>query len=256
MSPPSPSQCQPLVDASCWLADTDALRAFADLQGYVFAKALLEPDGIAVVRRIVRAECARLGWVTAGGTPLRATFGARLSGQGHDDPRWLSLQQTLMVRREIQSLAEHPRILATLAAIYAEPPQRHHGDVCRIGLPHSLDLTTPPHQDLYYVNRPVPLWTVWIPLVDCPLDTGPLAIVPKSHRDGVRAHAEADRPGLEMPDDTEWAAGPLEPGDVLMFSGLTVHAALPNRTEDRVRLSLDFRYLPASTPLSGDGEGG
>jgi ectoine hydroxylase-related dioxygenase (phytanoyl-CoA dioxygenase family) len=249
VSSPSTNQCKPLVDASCWRADADALRAFAEAQGYLFVKALLEPDRIAVVRRIVRAECARLGWVTASGTPLCAAPGARLSGQGHDDPHWLSLQQTLMIRREIQRLAEHRHILATLAAIYAEPPQRHRGDVFRIGLPHSSDLTTPPHQDLYYVNRPVALWTVWIPLVECPLDTGPLAVVPKSHRDGVRAHVEVGRPGIEMPDDTEWAASPLEPGDVLMFSGLTVHAALPNTTEDRVRLSLDYRYLPASTPL-------
>ena len=38
----------------------------------------------------------------------------------------------------------------------------------------------------------------------------------------------------------------LRPGDVLFVHGLTIHAARPNVTRCRVRLSVDYRYRPAS----------
>jgi ectoine hydroxylase-related dioxygenase (phytanoyl-CoA dioxygenase family) len=41
-------------------------------------------------------------------------------------------------------------------------------------------------------------------------------------------------------------------GDVLTFHSHTVHRALPNRTADRMRLSADFRYQPASHPVAPD----
>ncbi|MBI2155620.1 MAG: phytanoyl-CoA dioxygenase family protein, partial [Candidatus Rokubacteria bacterium] len=50
--------------------------------------------------------------------------------------------------------------------------------------------------------------------------------------------------GAAVPDDAVWAAGDLACGDVVMFHGLTVHAACENAT-DRLRLSIDFRYRPA-----------
>jgi hypothetical protein len=50
--------------------------------------------------------------------------------------------------------------------------------------------------------------------------------------------------GLEVPADAPWLSADLWPGDVLLFSALTVHCALPNRTADRLRVSVDYRYRP------------
>jgi hypothetical protein len=37
-------------------------------------------------------------------------------------------------------------------------------------------------------------------------------------------------------------------GDALIFPSLTVHQALPNLTQDRLRVSLDNRYQALSQP--------
>jgi ectoine hydroxylase-related dioxygenase (phytanoyl-CoA dioxygenase family) len=56
--------------------------------------------------------------------------------------------------------------------------------------------------------------------------------------------------GTDVPDDTTWAASDLEPGDVVLFSALTVHCALDNATADRLRVSVDFRYRPGPSPVT------
>jgi hypothetical protein len=42
--------------------------------------------------------------------------------------------------------------------------------------------------------------------------------------------------------DATWLSTNFELGDTLFFPALTVHKALPNLTEDRMRISLDNRY--------------
>jgi ectoine hydroxylase-related dioxygenase (phytanoyl-CoA dioxygenase family) len=54
---------------------------------------------------------------------------------------------------------------------------------------------------------------------------------------------------VDVADDAAFAAAPLAAGDAILFNCLTVHRALPNVTPDRVRISVDFRYQPASEPI-------
>jgi ectoine hydroxylase-related dioxygenase (phytanoyl-CoA dioxygenase family) len=90
-----------------------------------------------------------------------------------------------------------------------------------------------------------------MPLVETPLDLGPLAVLPGSHRAGLAAHQGngAGRQGVALADDAQLAASPVSPGDAILFNCLTVHGALPNLTTDRVRLSVDFRYQAASESI-------
>ena len=103
---------------------------------------------------------------------------------------------------------------------------------------------TPPHQDANYLPDPA-LWIAWIPLDDCPLDRGPLAVVPGSHEGGLRPHegATLDEREAESRAGDRWVAAALQPGDALFFSALTLHRSLDNRTE-RLRLSVDLRFAP------------
>jgi len=43
--------------------------------------------------------------------------------------------------------------------------------------------------------------------------------------------------------DPVWHSTNYEAGDALFFPALTIHQALPNYTEDKLRLSLDNRYM-------------
>ncbi|MBI2490695.1 MAG: phytanoyl-CoA dioxygenase family protein, partial [Candidatus Rokubacteria bacterium] len=173
-----------------------------------------------------------------------AARGARVDG--YDDPRMLAFQREVMLLDDLPTLRRHPAILSVLGALFGEPAEPTLGDVPRVAFPRAPDLTTPPHQDHYYVAGATDLWTVWVPLGDCPRALGVLSLVPGSHRGGLLPHPPVGvaTEGARVPEDSVWAAGDLACGDVVMFHGLTVHAACENAT-DRLRLSIDFRYRPA-----------
>jgi ectoine hydroxylase-related dioxygenase (phytanoyl-CoA dioxygenase family) len=118
-------------------------------------------------------------------------------------------------------------------------------------MPSAIHLTTPPHQDHWYTGGTTNLWTVWIALTEIPRELGPLAVLPGSHVNGLRPHAGhgAGRQGVMTIDDGQFAAAPLAAGDAIFFNCLTVHRALANVTQQRVRLSVDYRYQPANEPI-------
>ena len=110
---------------------------------------------------------------------------------------------------------------------------------------------TPWHQDQGVLTAEAdetPLLTVWSPLVDVPVERGPLQVVPRSHNEGLITHCavhglsipEALLPGKPIP-------VPMRAGDVLLLHRCTAHAALPNLT-DEIRWSFDLRYQPVGYP--------
>ena len=86
--------------------------------------------------------------------------------------------------------------------------------------------------------------------MDIDEQVGGLAVSPGSHKGGVLDHegtlgssAEAAKKqglGLSIADPS-WAFTEYQPGDAVIFTNLTIHRGLPNRS-DRIRLSCDFRY--------------
>ena len=227
--------------------DPGELREIADAHGHMLLRGLVPEALVAQVRDAVLGQAFELGWLRArDATHVRD--GAALTGTGYDDPRWLELQQKILIHPDFRSLGTHPGLLEVLRSLYGEDPMVGRGDICRLAFPNALGLTTPPHQDHYYVGGSQRIWTAWIPLTDCPVDLGPLAVWPGSHRGGLLPHAGegAGRQGIEAPSDAPWASEDLQPGDVVFFHCLTVHRALDNMAEARIRISADYRFQPAS----------
>jgi ectoine hydroxylase-related dioxygenase (phytanoyl-CoA dioxygenase family) len=50
-----------------------------------------------------------------------------------------------------------------------------------------------------------------------------------------------------------WHTDDMAAGDALIFHSHTVHRALPNITESRLRFSVDYRYQGVSQPIVEDG---
>jgi len=86
-------------------------------------------------------------------------------------------------------------------------------------------------------------WTLWVPVVDTPLEVGPLAVVPGSHRRGAAPHVD-NLTGIVLPPDTRLASGPVGPGDAILFGEETIHCAWSNVSQTAVRVSFDIRYEP------------
>jgi hypothetical protein len=243
-----------LIDSAPLTRDLEALRLRASQDGCLLLRGIPGPEAVTPLRMLAEEIAESLGFLLKQDARRTAPFvkpGAVLSGTGYDDQRWLTLQERVLADSRFDAIGDHPQLLAVLEALFAGRVLTRRGDICRVALPNALHLTTPPHQDHWYTGGTTNLWTVWIPLSDTPLELGPLAVLPGSHVNGLLVHDGhgVGRHSVGGTDDAQFAAAPLAAGDAILFNCLTVHRALPNVTRDRVRLSVDYRYQPASEPI-------
>jgi len=236
----------------------DAPPAFmaraATRDGACMIRGLVSLDAIEAVKAVAESAmlASGLGLLVRDADEGPDTFNLR--GSGWDDPRWLDLQVRVLGDQAVDSLRMDPGLLRALSAVCGGDVRGAQGDIVRIAPPGQQHLTTRPHQDGFYIPDSQTLWTAWVPLVPCPLDLGPLAVIPASHTAGLRGHAVADLGVPELADiegpntadiaDTAgiWRASAMMPGDALLFGSRTVHAALPNMTRRHVRISIDLRF--------------
>jgi hypothetical protein len=233
---------EPLRDASRSAGDPVALRRRADRDGHLFFRGALDVEPVLRLRHEVLARCAARNWLDPA-FPVEDARCPPWVRLGAYDERWVELQQEVFVLPDFVALRHDPFVLGVLERLFGEPPLGEQGDTCRIFSPAAQDLTTPPHQDRYYVTRSDLLWTVWIPLGDCPLELGGLAVLRRSHQDGLLPQGPE---GAAVDPAAAWATTGYRAGDVLMFSCLTLHRAAENETANQLRVSADFRYVPAS----------
>lgn len=228
------------VGPEAWLA-----RAEAD--GYLFFRDLVARDAVRALRDLTLAVADDLGWLDRSAPRSAGVAVAGIALGAYDDPRWVELLTRVMSQPAFFSLRDDAALARVLRVLFAGPPKPAVGDLVRVVSGDDERHTTLAHQDRAYVLGEGALWTAWLPLGECPKSLGPLAILPGSHRQGLLPHAgDADwRKGVSVPADAEWAASDLLAGDVLFFSGLTVHRALPHRGGRRLRLSADFRFVRA-----------
>ena len=109
---------------------------------------------------------------------------------------------------------------------------------------------TPWHQDNGVVlpeADETDMLTAWFPLLDAPVEAGPLQVIPYSHRDGLRTHCPGGVGGLAIPEQLlemeQSVPVPLKRGDVLFLTKRTCHSSLSN-VSDNIRWSFDLRYNP------------
>ncbi len=100
--------------------------------------------------------------------------------------------------------------------------------------------------------------TVWFPLLDAPLEKGPLKVVPRTHKGDLLTHCldysgngqqflgARQIPEKVFPAD-QAVAVPLDRGGALFMHKRTVHSSLPNVSEE-IRWSFDLRYNPTGEP--------
>jgi hypothetical protein len=136
--------------------------------------------------------------------------------------------------------------------IFANPVQHVRLKMPESAIPQSMSgnvRTTPWHQDNAVVTPDADetqMVTVWFPLWDAPLTSGPLKIVPRSHIAGLRPHCPSPA-GMQIPEKViaqeQVLPVPLDRGDAIFMHRLTCHASLPNYGKN-IRWSLDLRYHP------------
>jgi Phytanoyl-CoA dioxygenase (PhyH) len=241
-----------LLDSTEVLTCATELLSRLSRDGYLFFRNLLDQDELASIATHVLRAVERDGWVDAADAQPW-TLSQRAQAATHAD-LWPIVVQTLRLEA-LHRIAHAPVLEGLVRDVLGPDAFAHPMKIVRLVLPTSVQpmQTLVPHQELR-VMYTQDMLVSWCPLVDCPLELGPLAILPGSHRMGLvplGSGGEALASGGAWEGAT-WASAACRAGDVILFHCLTLHAVLPNRT-DRFRVSMECRWQPASEPVYGAG---
>jgi len=250
-------------DAAALLDDPAALRAQAEEDGFLFFKGLLPREIVLELRRQFLETLDKYGWVDRGHDLMDGVGDvdaiARVPreeivfcGTGVPRPAYQDIQRLEL----FHGLAHHPRLIQAFETLFGEDVLPHPRNIARLMMPSPDNAPTPPHQDYIHIQGTRNVWTAWFPVGDCPIPLGNLSVIRGSHKLGLLAPKAADGAGgLEVMlcgDEYEWIEDDFEAGDVLAFGSHTVHKSLPLQMPDRIRMSCDYRYQPASEDIEAN----
>ena len=239
----------------------EELRRRINDEGYLFFKQFLNRDNLLELRRQILTTLQEGGWLTAGTDPMdgiadvtkRCTEGER---------KYEDVYHKVQKLEALHRSAHWPETLDMMEKIMGRRGMPVPHQIVRLWFPKYTQYTTPIHQDFVHFQGNFDNITVWAPIGDCPIELGGLAVVPGSHKVGeVLNHGfalgagmlnlDVEKEAIRHPELTSgWHTTNYEAGDFLTFRSLTVHKALPNVTDDKMRVSLDNRYNPVGEPIS------
>jgi hypothetical protein len=243
-------------DATPLLATPERLREQADRDGFLFFKGLVPADVIADLRRQMLETMDQYGWFRKDRPldeglidPQAVQDLEPFCGCGLSHEAYLAIYKLEL----FHGLAHHPNVLRVFEELYGEPVLPHPRNIARCMVPCPANKPTPLHQDFIHVQGTRAAWTTWIPIGRVPRELGGLSVLKGSHKLGVLGVTAAEGAGgletilcnVNLP----WIEHDYEPGDVLTFHSCTVHKSLPNQLNDRIRLSVDYRYQPAADDI-------
>ncbi len=227
------------------LGDAGALTQSLTENGYLFLKGFLDRQPIIQLRSDILDICRNAGWSSREGNPLDGIWSGCQPPDGENTIEYLNPYRLILKLPTFQSFPHHPRLIDVAERILGGKVFVHPRKIGRVVFPQYTKTTTPPHQDYFYIRGASATYSAWIPIGDCPVTLGGLAVLRGSHKQGFLPHVPmmgTGGHGIELPEDTVWDTTDYEMGDVLFFHSHTIHKAMPNLTENRLRISVDNRY--------------
>jgi ectoine hydroxylase-related dioxygenase (phytanoyl-CoA dioxygenase family) len=241
------------TDSTEYANRLETLRENAEREGYLFFRGLIDRKSLLDVRREILEIVRDAGWLAPDSELMEGI--ARLEEKPVEPrPDFMEVYDRIMKLEAFHDLAHDPSMIAMYDRFFGEATLIHPRNIARIIFPQNVKYTTPSHQDYIHIHGTPETYTSWIPLSDCPKSLGGLAVMAGSHRSGIyethEAYGAGGR-GIDTDDlPFEWHASDFELGDVVIFHSHAIHRALPNLSEDRLRLSVDYRYQGASRPVT------
>lgn len=245
---------EPMYEANELLGDASALRGKLADDGYLFLRNIVPVDALLELREQITEILAAHGWIADGDERMAAKTICRPRREGQ--PKFFQAHDKIVKLEAFHSLAHESGLMNAMRQALGDSVFPHPLSIIRLVFPDSPELSTPPHQDFPNNQGSPNLTAAWMPLADCRMSDGSLAIMEGSNKFGVLPldfHLGAGNRQAVLSEDVmscRWVGADFKLGDVVLFSALTVHRALDNQTVDRMRLSVDFRYQLEGEPLT------
>ena len=269
-----------LRESSDCRSSPDALRERLSEEGYVLLRSVVPSDHVLAAREEILTRLAGVDEIACPAIEGIVTGRSRRLEVAPDlGLFWKSVSEGEALRRVTHS----PAVRHFMAALFGEPVVGHDLIYLRAAAPgQALDV----HYDYPFFTRKTDrVLSVWLALGDVPVTDGPLLIIEGSNQyeDLIREMLAIDQAApltRKLAYDQSAMSFAIERktrilttgfgvGDVIVFSMLTAHGSLDNRSAiGRARLSCDLRYQPEADPrderffgpdpagLTGDGYAG
>ena len=232
----------------------DELGAFED-RGYVLVPALVDPEARARydARFVELAEgrAARSDGMIAMRDVMVVKGAVAPPTPVHAINKIMNFQTDAV----LFDYAQDPRILDVARQLVGDPPDAPLYVITTnvFNKPPGVDGRHPLHQDLRYFRlRPAEgIVAAWTALAPCTRETGCLAVLPGSHRGGLRPHDDPDWDyvnhafyGIGEIDRNARVHIEMQPGDTLFFHPLLIHGSGRNRS-DGFRRTISAHFASA-----------
>lgn len=237
--------------------DVAELRQRLDEDGYLFFRRLLDPDRLLSLRREMLTVMQAGGWLVKGKDPMDgiANPDARCA---EGDLGYTDVYHEVYKLQSFHEIAHGRNIMDLLEQLRGCPMMPQPQKIARLWFPKFTAHTTPIHQDFVHFQGAHDNLTCWSPVGECPRELGGLAVLGGSHKVGrvLQHHFSLGAgslhvdPAVHSELHDQWLTADYEVGDTLIFPFLTIHKALPNLTENQLRVSLDNRYQRVGDPIA------
>lgn len=239
---------------------TPEQKATYDEQGFIVLRGVVPAEVTAGLQEVFEGVVDRMakdwydeGFVTdtADNLPFEKRFAAL---REQLPPKFATSWRKILVSPAVFALWQRPELLGPARSLVGDEVYAHGVWNGRPREPNTAIQKILWHQDAHYYKAwdqtDGPLISVWQPLVPADERAGCLQLAVGSHRSGYLERHRGFNSLFTVNDDDlagyEIFTAEMNPGDVLIFSDLTLHQGLDNHS-DYVRWSIDIRY-GAATP--------
>ncbi len=250
-----------MTDSASLLDNPKALRARLVEDGYLYLRGVVDRDAIMAARREVFERLVRVGEIK---DPAIDGIATGDSKRTEIEPDLGAFWRSVSEGRKLRAASNGRDMQRIMSLIFGEPARNQDYIFLRAG---AQGRATGLHfDDPFFTRAHDPVGTVWMPIGDVPVEDGPIVVVEGSNKyrdlidpmigfdiskDNTRkADFGADAISFATSRGTRLLTQNFQAGDIAMFGMYTAHGSLDNHSPiDRVRLSCDLRWQPASLPL-------
>ena len=250
-----------MADSASLLDNPTALRARLAEEGYLYLKGVVDKDAIMAARQEVFERLVKVGEIREPAMDGVATGDSR---RKELEPDLGGFWRSISEGRKLRAASNGYDMQRIMSLIFGEPARNQDYIFLRAG---AQGRATGLHFDYPFFTRAHDkVCTVWMPIGDVPVEDGPVVVVEGSNKyrdlidpmigfdiskDNTRkADFGADAISFAQSRGTRLLTRNFSAGDIALFGMYTAHGSLDNHSPiNRVRLSCDLRWQPASLPL-------